>query len=66
MLTNLKKIFIWWNQATLGTKIKTIFFGKLVGTDSYGNKYYESKQGKRWVTYNDEIDASILSIIKSV
>ena len=34
MLTLLKKIFIWWNQETLGTKLKTIFFGKLVGTDS--------------------------------
>ena len=31
MLTLLKKIFIWWNQETLGTKLKTIFYGKLVG-----------------------------------
>ena len=58
MLTFLKKIFIWWNQDTLGTKLKTIFFGKLVGTDSFGNKYYESKAGKRWIIYCDEIDAS--------
>ena len=58
MLTLFKKIFIWWNQDTLGTKLKTIFSGKLVGTDSSGNKYYESKNGKRWVIYNDEIDAS--------
>ena len=58
MLTLLKKIFIWWNQETLGTKLKTIFSGKLVGTDSTGNKYYESKAGKRWVIYKDEIDAS--------
>ena len=58
MLTFLKKIFIWWNQDTLGTKLKTIFSGKLVGTDSSGNKYYESKKGKRWVIYSDEIDAS--------
>ena len=62
MLTNLKKIFIWWNQETFGTKLKTIFFGKLVGTDSYGNKYYESKLGKRWVIYKDEIDASKIPI----
>ena len=47
MLTNLKKIFIWWNQETLGTKLKTIFYGKLAGKDSSGNKYYESKSGKR-------------------
>ena len=58
MLTLFKKIFIWWNQDTLGTKLKTIFSGKLVGIDSSGNKYYESKKGKRWVIYNDEIDAS--------
>jgi NADH:ubiquinone oxidoreductase subunit len=58
MLTLLKKIFIWWNQDTLGTKLKTIFYGKFVGTDSTGNEYYESKDGKRWVIYNDEIDAS--------
>ena len=58
MLTFLKKFFIWWNQETLGTKLKTIFFGKLVGSDSTGNKYYESKSGKRWIIYNDEIDAS--------
>ncbi|MDB9831726.1 NADH-ubiquinone oxidoreductase subunit NDUFA12 family protein [Candidatus Pelagibacter sp.] len=53
-----KKFFTWWNQETLGTKLKTIFFGKLVGSDSLGNKYYESKSGKRWIIYIDEIDAS--------
>ncbi|OUW63760.1 MAG: NADH-ubiquinone oxidoreductase [Pelagibacteraceae bacterium TMED201] len=62
MLTLFKKIFIWWNQDTLGTKMKTIFFGKLVGTDSYGNKYYESKSGKRWVIYSNEIDASKIPV----
>ena len=31
MLTLLKKIFTWWNQDTFGTRLKTIFFGKLVG-----------------------------------
>ena len=30
MLTSLKKIFIWWNQDTFGTRLKTIFFGKLI------------------------------------
>ena len=44
MLTVFKKIFIWWNQDTLGTKLKTILFGNLVGKDSFGNKYYESKK----------------------
>ena len=58
MLTLFKKIFTWWNQDTFGTRIKTIFFGKFVGKDSFGNKYYQSKSGKRWVIYKDEIDAS--------
>jgi len=62
MLTLLKKIFIWWNQDTFGTRIKTILFGKLVGIDSYGNKYYESKSGKRWVIYSNEIDASKIPV----
>ena len=58
MLTFLKKIFVWWNQDTLGTKLLTIFSGKFVGSDDFGNKYYQSKSGKRWVIYKDEIDAS--------
>ena len=58
MLIFLKKIFVWWNQETLGTKLKTIVSGNLVGNDSLGNKYYESKTGKRWIIYSGEIDAS--------
>ena len=58
MLTFFKQIFVWWNQTTIGTRIKTIFFGKFVGKDSFGNKYYQNKSGKRWVIYKDEIDAS--------
>ena len=62
MLTLFKKIFIWWNQDTIGTRIKTIFSGKLVGKDSFGNKYYESKKGERWIIYFDEIDASKIPV----
>ena len=58
MLTLFKKIFTWWNQDTFGTRLKTILFGKFVGSDSLGNKYYENKKGKRWVIYSDEIDAT--------
>jgi len=39
-------------------KIKDNLYGKFVGSDSTGNKYYESKAGKRWVIYSGEIDAS--------
>ena len=62
MLTQLKKIFICWNQDTLGTKIKTIFFGKFIGKDSFENKYYESKKGERWIIYSGEIDASKIPV----
>ena len=62
MLTLLKKIFTWWNRDTLGTRIYTILFGKFVGKDYLGNKYYESKNGKRWVIYFDEIDASKIPV----
>ena len=62
MLTVLRKIFTWWNQDTLGTRLKTIFFGKLIGTDELGNKYYESKNGKRWIIYSDKIDASKIPV----
>ncbi len=58
MLTFFKKIFTWWNRATLGTNIQTFFFGKYVGKDFFGNKYYHNKKGKRWVIYKDEVDAS--------
>ena len=37
---------------------KTLFYGKLVGVDHLGNKYYENKSGKRWVIYNGEVEAS--------
>ena len=62
MLTIFKKIFTWWNQDTFGTRIKTILFGKFVGKDSSGNKYYESKNGKRWVIYANTIDASKIPV----
>ena len=54
----IKQIFTWWNSQTLGTFLYTIFFGKLVGRDEFGNKYYHNKNGKRWVIYNGEINAS--------
>ena len=62
MLTFLKKIFTWWNRDTFGTRIKTILFGKLIGSDEYENKYYQSKKGKRWVIYANEIDASKIPV----
>tara|TARA_B100002019_G_C20731023_1_gene339355 strand:- start:35 stop:394 length:360 start_codon:yes stop_codon:yes gene_type:complete len=62
MLTIIKKIFVWWNQDTFGTRLKTLISGKLVGKDHFGNKYYENKKGNRWVIYSDEIDASKIPV----
>ena len=58
MLTIFKQIFTWWNQQTFGTRLQIFVSGKLVGQDKNGNKYYESKSGKRWVIYNGEVEAS--------
>ena len=58
MLTLIKEIFTWWNRQTLGTRINTLIFGKLIGKDSFGNKYYEDKKGRRWVIYYGEIEAT--------
>ena len=54
----IKQIFTWWNSQTFGTFLYTIFFGKQIGKDEYGNKYYKNKKDKRWVIYNGEINAS--------
>ena len=55
---NPKQLFTWWHKQTFGTFLKTLFFGKLVGKDSYGNKYYKSKSNQRWVIYKDNIEAT--------
>ena len=55
---NLKMIFTWWNNQTFGTYLKTLFFGKYVGSDEYGNKYYKSKNNERWVIYKNNIEAT--------
>ena len=53
-----KIIFTWWNKQTFGTFLKTLFFGKYVGSDEYGNKYYKSKKNERWVVYSNNIEAT--------
>ena len=55
---NLKILFTWWDRQTLGTFLKTLFFGKFVGKDKYGNKYYKNKLDERWVIYSKGIEAS--------
>ena len=55
---NLKMIFTWWNRYTFGTFLKTLFFGKYVGSDESGNKYYKSKKNERWVIFSNNIEAT--------
>lgn len=54
----MKTIFTWWHKQTLGTYLKTLFTGKLVGRDEMGNKYYKNKYDERWVIYSKEIEAT--------
>jgi len=53
-----KQIFTWWNRQTVGTFINTLFTGKLIGRDEFGNKYYTNNKGKRWVIYKNYVESS--------
>ena len=55
---SLKIFFTWWNRQTFSTFLKTLFFGKYVGSDEYGNKYYKNKKNERWVIYSKNIEAT--------
>ena len=57
-MIGLKQIFTWWNKNTFGTFLKTLFSGKYVGTDEFGNKYYKNKKDDRWVIYKSDIEAT--------
>ncbi len=54
----LAKIFTWWDGATVGTSLYSLRKGKLVGTDTLGNRYFQSKDDRRWVLYKGANDAS--------
>lgn len=51
-------------MASIGTRIHTWFAGKLVGADSFGNRYYQAKTAsedgkfRRWVLYKGIVEAS--------
>ncbi len=52
-------------MATIGTLLYTLFKGRSVGGDSYGNTYYEARSErtatghkKRWVIYKGKTEAS--------
>jgi len=55
----LKKIFVWWRGATIGTLVTTWWSGQFVGEDEFGNRYYRNRGGtRRWVVYNGLVEAS--------
>ena len=53
-----KILFTWWNGQTFATFLKTLFFGKYMGKDKLGNKYYKNKRDERWVIYSQNIEAT--------
>ena len=55
----LRPLFVWWVNATIGTRVTTWWSGNLVGKDDFGNRYYQTKDGKRrWVIYAGTVEAS--------
>lgn len=57
------QFFTWWNGATLGTLFYTWRKGTKVGTDGFGNTYYEGSinsdgRPRRWVVYSGYAEAS--------
>ena len=59
MLSWLGKLFVWWRDATPGTLVTTWYSGRKVGEDGFGNRYFETKDGKRrWVIYAGTVEAS--------
>jgi len=59
-----KRLFTWWNGATLGTLLQIRSKATKVGEDEYGNQYFESTKlaydgrTRRYVTYKGYADAS--------
>ncbi len=64
MLEFIKRLFVWWNGATLGTLLTTWRRAQFVYEDKFGNRYYEEKRitydgrKRRWVRYKGYADAS--------
>jgi NADH:ubiquinone oxidoreductase subunit len=57
----LKQIFTWWDGATIGTALHVRRNGRKVGSDQFGNVYFEAKKGaRRFVLYKGANDAGQL------
>ncbi len=59
-MRSLLQFFTWWNGSTLNTRFHIWRNAKRVGEDESGNVYYESKDGKRYVQYADQSEASAI------
>ncbi len=64
MILFIKRLFAWWDGATLGTLFAIFRNGEKVGEDQFGNRYYQERrpsfEGKkrRWVVYKGYADGS--------
>lgn len=56
--TNLLQFFTWWNGSTWGTRLHLWRKGEHVGADTFGNVYYVTPDGERYVQYAGEAEAS--------
>ena len=61
----LSEIFSWWGGNTWGTRWTIWRQGRHVGSDAFGNRYYEQARGvgphgmpRRWVIYENLSEAS--------
>jgi NADH:ubiquinone oxidoreductase subunit len=62
----LKRLFTWWNGQTINTAVHTLLYGKFVGTDEFGNRYYRRRKidpalgfERRWVIYAGDSEGSL-------
>ena len=60
----LKRIFTWWNGATIGALVDINRRGAFVGSDEQGNRYFEERKPslegrkRRWVIYSGLAEGS--------
>ncbi|MEM8651927.1 MAG: NADH:ubiquinone oxidoreductase subunit NDUFA12 [Pseudomonadota bacterium] len=59
-MKSLLQFFTWWNGSTWNTRFHIWRNAKRVGEDEVGNVYYVSKDGKRYVQYADQSEASAI------
>ena len=62
ILNTIFRALTWWEDQTFSTQLFTMRKGVKVGEDEQGNVYYHTKDdGKRWVVFNGEMEASRVS-----